>query len=66
MQKLIITQLQYPDIKPSSNGFLYMAWITKGEFNYADFRTWNADNWELQEGEIVVSFIEQGRKKIDE
>ena len=66
MQKLIITQLQYPDIKPSTNGFLYMAWIVKGDLNYADFRTWNADNWELHKGEVVVSFIEQGRKKINE
>ena len=64
MSVVKIAQIQYPAASPSENGFEYMAWMNTTGDPIAEYRTWTADAWELNEGETVVSFLEIGRKEI--
>lgn len=64
MSVVNIQQIEYPATSPTTNGFEYMAWMNTAGDPIAEYRTWDAGAWELNEGETVVSFIEIGRKEI--
>lgn len=64
MSNQVIIQLQYPTKTPSANGYSYMCWGTNGETSFAEFRDWVSDAWVLNPGDVIISFVEIGRKAI--
>lgn len=55
-----INQLDYPANQPSTDNYQYLCWGTKEEEIWGGYRSWIAEAWVLNEGEVATSFTEVG------